>query len=120
VQLSIPDALDASVVGFSVTFWTDPDNRWLLQYATRGAQPCFALIGGVRTKIQPAFEADRLYRLCADCLVSNPAPEAGATEYPSLNIGFAFATFRVFAIVPLDERATPQARALRDYLVSVL
>jgi hypothetical protein len=120
VQITLPDMLDESVVGFTVTYWTDPGHKWLLQYAVNSSQPCFSMIKGVRTKIQPAFDANGLFLKCVNCLVSNPVAEAKPTEYPSLDIGIAFRTFKIYANVPISDSSNEQTLGLRDSLEALL
>lgn len=112
---SFPDKPDSSLLGVSVTYWSEPKHKWLIQYPG----PCFALIDGNRTKIQPTIDLVVLYRKCLECALSNTATQADVTEYPSLDIGIAWKTIKVYANVPLWGDPSESAKALRDYVESI-
>ena len=122
MKLTLPDELDDTLRGMSVTFWSDAKHKWLIQWSPDQARPCFARIEGIQRKITVAFDAAELYRKLVACLVSNELPESPLTEWPSLDIGIAYVTLKVYSNVRATEEGLKSfgTRELAEYLQEVV
>lgn len=122
MHLRLPDDLDDSVRGLSVTYWIDRSQKWLLQYSNDEPLPCFGQIDGIRRKFAIPFDPAVLYRKCAICLTSATLPVARSTECPSLMIGLSVRSFNVHTDLPADKEGLRSVGAseLVNYLMSVI
>src|SRR5437870_1057085 len=99
MKLLLPDELDDTVHGMSVTFWSDAQHVWLIQWSAEQPRPCFARIDGIQHKITVLFDESELYRKLIACILMNELPESPLTEWPSLHIGVTFETLKIYANV---------------------
>lgn len=99
MNITLPDEFDQTVRSMGVTFWSDADHIWVLQWSPNQPQLCIARIKGVSKQLTVAFDPNELYRRLLNCLASNELPMAPDTEWPSLNIGIAFEKLTVHSSV---------------------
>lgn len=119
---SLPGRLDSSVIGFGLTYWPEPDRKYLIQHSRDGAVPCFEVIRGRRSRIEPSFDPDALYLACLRCIRVGLRPDAGGGRPPSLSIGIAADDARVYLLAGAEDEAwaAPDVAALRSDLDAML
>lgn len=121
MERSFPSLLDSTVIGFSVNYWTDPEHKYLFQHSPKEPRPCFQQIHGVREEIDPPFDPNEFYQLCLKCVLSTVVPEAGISEYPSMDIGIAFESVKIYANVPIDSESLENqpTQDLKEFLEGI-
>jgi hypothetical protein len=122
MTLALPDDFNDAVRGMSVTYWTDAKHKFLIQWSRNQPLSCFARIDGVQQRIAAAFDPAELFDKLITCLVGNKLPQSAHTEWPSLDIGMAFETVKVYANVPATDEGmkSPATRELAAYLKRII
>jgi hypothetical protein len=118
----IPEKLDDTVRGLSVTYWLRPGLLYLIQHSPTASLPCFRKEDGVRRRIDLSFDASELYWRVLRFAQNNTKPEATNTDCPSIEVGIATDGEQLFAHVKMTEDALEDdnLRALKLMLDEII